>query len=212
MRVWDVRRRALTRFRSQVAAAALAFSSDGRLIAVASGNHRGADIRDARSGRLVKFVRTGELARSVAFSPDGDLLVIGLYDGGLEFFSTGDWKRIGRRIEAHSAGITHPVFTPDGRTLATAGADGTVALWNVDTQNPIGTPVTVDPGTATSAAFSPDGSKLFAVSTSGQGVRLNTSAEAWKRHACLVAGRELTPAEWDDALPGRRYQAVCSDD
>jgi WD40 repeat protein len=212
MRVWDVRRRALTRFRSEVAAAALAFSPDGELIAVASGNHRGAEIRDARTGRLVKFVRTGELARSAAFSPDGDQLVVGLYDGGLEFFSTGDWKRIGRPIEAHSAGITHPVFTPDGRTLATAGGDGTVALWNVDTQRPIGSPVTVDPGTSTSAAFSPDGSELFAVSTSGQGVRLNTSPEAWKRHACLVAGRELTTAEWEDTLPARPYQAVCSGD
>jgi WD40 repeat protein/DNA-binding SARP family transcriptional activator len=212
MRVWDVRRRALTRVRAPTAAATLAFSPDGRLIAVATGNHRGADIRDARSGRLVKSVRTVELARSAAFSPDGDLLVVGLYDGRLEFFSTSGWKGIGQPIEAHSAAITHPVFTPDGGVLATAAADGTVALWDVDTQRPIGTPVAVDPGRATSAAFSPDGSELFAVSTSGQGVRLSTSPEAWKRHACLVAGRDLTAREWGEVLPDRPYQAVCSGD
>jgi hypothetical protein len=38
------------------------------------------------------------------------------------------------------------------------------------------------------------------------------SVEAWKRHACVVAGRDLTAREWDDALPDRPYQAVCSDD
>ena len=33
--------------------------------------------------------------------------------------------------------------------------------------------------------------------------------EAWKQHACAVAGRELSAREWSDALPGRPYQAVC---
>jgi hypothetical protein len=60
------------------------------------------------------------------------------------------------------------------------------------------------------ATFSPDGSHLFAVSTGGQGVRLDVSPESWKRHACLVAGRDLTAHEWEEALPGRHYQAVCS--
>jgi len=32
----------------------------------------------------------------------------------------------------------------------------------------------------------------------------------WERFACQVAGRDLTRAEWKDALPDRRYQRVCS--
>ena len=75
----------------------------------------------------------------------------------------------------------------------------------------IGTPVTVEPGIYASAVFSPDGSQLFAVTTRGQGLRLNVSPEAWKRHACVVAGRDLTADEWEDALPARPYQAVCTD-
>jgi hypothetical protein len=31
----------------------------------------------------------------------------------------------------------------------------------------------------------------------------------WKDHACQVAGRELTAAEWSDVLPGRQYRRVC---
>jgi hypothetical protein len=41
-------------------------------------------------------------------------------------------------------------------------------------------------------------------------VRLASSADAWKRHACHVAGRDLTPREWQDALPGQPYRIVCT--
>ena len=85
-------------------------------------------------------------------------------------------------------------------------------LWDVETQEPIGSPLPVDPDTFVSVAFSPDGTYLFAVSTGLRGIRLATAPEAWKRHACLVAGRELTRREWRDALPGRQYRTLCSED
>jgi WD40 repeat protein len=210
MRVWDVRRRALTRFRSTRYASMLAFSPDGRWIAAEAGF--GAEVLDADSGRLVKWVKTDVDTRSVAFSPDGGQLLIGSSDGAVHFVSTDDWKRVGRPFEAHTARIISLVFSPDGRVLATAGADGNVALWDARTRKPIGTPLTLEPGTFVTAAFSPDGSHLFAVSTRGQGIRLDASPEAWKRHACLVAGRDLTAQEWEDVLPERPYQAVCSGD
>jgi len=31
----------------------------------------------------------------------------------------------------------------------------------------------------------------------------------WERFACRVAGRQLTRAEWADALPDRPYERVC---
>ena len=85
-----------------------------------------------------------------------------------------------------------------------------MVLWDVKTQKPIGSPFQLAPNTFASAALSPDGSRLFAVSTSGEGISFDMSPDAWKRHACLVAGRDLTPAEWNDALPGRPYRAVCT--
>jgi WD40 repeat protein/DNA-binding SARP family transcriptional activator len=208
MRVWDVRRRALTRLRVARSTAMLAFSPEGRWIAAETGS--GAEVFDARSGRLVKFVKIEGASRSVAFSPDGSLLVIGSSDGTVHFFSTDDWKPVGRPFEAHTARITSLVFAPDGGMLATAGADGRVALWDVRTRKPIGAPITLEREAYVSAAFSPDGSQLFAVSTRGQGLRLNTSPDAWKRHACLVAGRDLDAREWEDTLPERPYQSVCS--
>jgi WD40 repeat protein len=215
LRVWNVRRRTLTAFRGRTSAALVAFSPDGELIAAAAGE-LGTDIRDVRTGRLVKRFEVGDLSgqsdfsRSVAFSPDGDLLFIGQYNGTGRLFSTETWKQVGRPFEAHTARITFPEFTPDGRTLVTAAADGTVVLSDVETQKPIGSPLELEPNFFASAALSPDGSRLYAISTRSEGISFNMSPAAWKRHACLVAGRELTPGEWDEALPGRPYQRVCT--
>jgi WD40 repeat protein len=135
---------------------------------------------------------------------------VGQFDGDGQLYSTDTWAPLGRRLEAHTQRITTVEFSPDGRTLATSSADGTVLLWDVETQEPLGSPLPVEPDTFVSAVFSPDGSYIFAVSTGLRGVRLATDPEVWKRHACLVAGRELTPREWKDAVPERGYRAVCA--
>jgi hypothetical protein len=83
-------------------------------------------------------------------------------------------------------------------------------MWETATQKPIGSPLLVDRNRYVATATAPDGSHLLAVSLDGRGVRFDLSPEAWKRHACAVAGRELTPGEWGDALPDRPYQAVCT--
>jgi WD40 repeat protein len=101
-------------------------------------------------------------------------------------------------------------FSSDGRSLATSSADGSVLLWDVETQEPIGSPLVVERDSFVAAAFSRDASHLFAVSTGLRGIRLAAKPEVWKSHACLVAGRDLTPREWRDALPTQTYRQVCS--
>jgi WD40 repeat protein len=207
--VWNVRRRSVTARADIRPVTSLAFSPDGRMIALAALDG-GTEIRDARNGELVRRLPTEGQSRSVAFSPDGRLLAVGQFDGDGQLYSTDTWAPLGRRLEAHTQRITTVEFSPDGRTLATSSADGTVLLWDVETQEPLGSPLPVEPDTFVSAVFSPDGSYIFAVSTGLRGVRLATDPEVWKRHACLVAGRELTPREWKDALPERGYRAVCA--
>src|ERR1700744_6552843 len=58
----------------------IAFSPDGTLLAVCSAHH--AEIIDARDGRVLRLIRghAGTVA-DVAFSPDGDVIVTGSYDG-----------------------------------------------------------------------------------------------------------------------------------
>jgi WD40 repeat protein/DNA-binding SARP family transcriptional activator len=211
VRVWDVRRRELTSVRSGVSAPSIAFSPDGRLLA-AAGVERPTEIRDTRSGRLVARLETDDFARTVAFSPDGNQLAIGHYGGSAQLWSTRTWKPIGRRLDGHSARLTALAYSADGRVLASASADGTALLWDVRNQKPIGSALTIEPNTFVAAAFAPDGSHLFAIPHRGRGVRWDVSPKDWKRHACRVAGRELTPDEWQDALPDRHYRPVCQTD
>jgi DNA-binding SARP family transcriptional activator/WD40 repeat protein len=208
LRIWDVRRRAPTAFRASLAANSLAFSPDGRLIAGAGGE-QGTEVRDVRTARLVARPQSGELSRSVAFSPDGRLLFVGLYDGSGQFYSTRDWRPVGGRIRGQGQRLVHPRFTPDGRTLATSSADGTVLLWDVASRTPIGSPLMVQPDAFVSAVLSRDAKYLYALPTGTKGVRLELSPDVWKHQACAISGRELTQREWQDALPGRPYRAVC---
>ena len=209
IRVWDVRRHALTGTRVRLSAPSIAFSPDGRLLAVAAMS-RPTEIRDARSGRLVARLPTADWGRSVAFSPDGGLLATGHYDGTGQLWSTESWKPVGRPLAGHDGKrLLSMGFSRDGTMLTTAGQDGTLALWDVETQNRIGPPLSVEAETYVAATLSPDGSRLFAESGNGNGVRWTISPEAWRQHACRVAGRELTQREWADTLPDRPYQTVC---
>ena len=208
VRVWDVRRRALTGVRFPAASLSVAFSPDGEMLAAAGREHP-TQIRDARSGELVARLRTADWGRSVAFSPDGSLVATGDWAGRAQLWSTETWKPVGRPLEGQEARILTLDFARDGRTLASASEDGTVVLWDVDTRTPVGSPLTIQAQAWVSAAFTPDGSHLFAVSDQGRGVRFDLSLEAWKRHACSVAGREFTMPELRDALADRRYRDVC---
>ena len=87
---------------------------------------------------------------------------------------------------------------------------GTVALWDAKTHRRLGSPLTVQAGTFVATTFTPDGSRLFAVSGGHRGVRWEVSVDAWKRHACRVAGRDLTTGEWRAALPDRPYRTICA--
>jgi WD40 repeat protein/DNA-binding SARP family transcriptional activator len=208
VRVWDVRRRALTDVHFPVASISVAFSPDGGLLA-AAGRERPSEIRNARSGELIARLRTADWGRSVAFSPDGSLVATGDWAGRAQLWSTETWKPVGRPLEGQEGRILTLDFSRDGRTLASASEDGTVVLWDVDTRTPVGAPLAFETNAWVSAAFTPDGSHLFAVSDQGRGMRLDVSLEAWKRHACRVAGREFTPRELTDALGDRPFRTVC---
>jgi len=55
----------------------------------------------------------------------------------------------------------------------------------------------------------PDGSGLIAAYDTGRAYLWDIQPASLIKHACQVAGRQLTRAEWDEALPGRRYDPAC---
>lgn len=107
--------------------------------------------------------------RSVAFSPQADVVVAGHADGALTVWVAATAQRMGAPIHVHGGGVSALEFSPDGARLASAGGRR-VVIWSLAGA---GRPVTLSghEGGALDLAWAPDGSRL--VTTAGDGrVRL----------------------------------------
>jgi WD40 repeat protein/DNA-binding SARP family transcriptional activator len=209
IRVWEVRSGAPTGFDVKFNAPDIGFSPDGRLLA-AAGIVSGTEVYRVADGKRVARLRlgTGE-GRSVAFSPDGATLAIGGYAGEVELVSTRTWRREGALPGTHRARVTALEYSPDGERILTGSADGTMRLWDVATREPLGAPLPVETDAYVSALFGRDGEDVFVVPAFGRGARWDLRPAALNRHACLIAGRNLTEAEWSDVVPEQPFRRVC---
>jgi WD40 repeat protein len=154
-----------------------------------------------------------EFVSAVAFSPDGALLA-----------AAGSGERIATLWEVASGRLVgrlrHPTyviavrFDPQGRTLATAVTDGTVRLWDVASRRQLGIALPGPgqenvPGSDRVLAFDPGGIDLVAFYGDGTGLVWDVDPESWKQRACTIAGGPLPRTDWEELLPGRRYEPAC---
>ena len=191
----------------------VSLSPDGRTLAITTGDRNdngGVEIVDAATHRRTSLPGTGTVSDLVRFTPDGRFIVAGSWKGWARLWSTKTWKPATRMFIGHAGRVEWQSTSPDGRTLATGGPDGTIRLWDLRTQQPFGAPLPALPNHYAIPQFTPDGAYLFAITDAGRAYRWDVRPSSWARHACDVAGRTLTPAEWQDALPERNYAPACT--
>jgi WD40 repeat protein/tRNA A-37 threonylcarbamoyl transferase component Bud32 len=154
------------------AAASVAFSPNGRLVAIGS---RDGWVRlwDFNQQRLLKEWKAHEVVGFgvvVAFSADSRWL--SSYSGNapsLVLFDLADVENV-QVVRLHlggSEGFLSSLFAPDGKTLVTASGDGSIQLWNLQTRS-VALTLRHGLGPGGFLAMAPDGNTL--ISKDGNGV------------------------------------------
>lgn len=203
-------------------AEALAFSPDGRNLAVAlSHKNPREQSPDSRAGQiLILDTATGKqvldlgglqgLVYGVAFSQDGRLVAAAGLDNTVRLFEAATGKELVPAV-GHRGPVNTLAFSPDGRTVATAGWDATVRLWEAATGKELRR-LEQHQGPVTSVAFSPDGQILASGSEDGTvrlweaatGKELRPLRGAWIEEVSALAfsadGRFLASGDWGRGL------------
>ncbi len=199
----------------------LAFSPDGRTLAV--GNEMGVVIWDVATGNKLKTVpligSRGGVLGAASFSPDFQTFAtVGSTDRTVALQSTTDGQQVGLPLQSDNL-VFSAAFSPDGKILATGedrtlggGPSPRILLWDVESGQPIGLSLTGYNSTVWSVIFSPDGNTLASLGDDGVVILWDVNPESWREHACRIANRNLTQAEWNQFIGSDiPYQLTCPD-
>jgi WD40 repeat protein len=188
----------------------VAFSPDGRILASA---HWDNDVRlwDTTNRKPLGEPLKGHTnsVSSVAFSPDSKTLASASWDGTVRLWDLRTRQLRGAPLDENRSDIESIVFSPDGQMLA-AATRNTVWLWDLTTFRTLGEPLTEHKDRVNSVAFSPDGRML---ATASDTVRLwNLNVDSWISRTCSIVNRNLSLAEWRQAMgTGVPYRKTCPD-
>ncbi|MFC7381721.1 NACHT and WD repeat domain-containing protein [Sphaerisporangium rhizosphaerae] len=187
----------------------MAFSPDGRLLAVADGNARLVRLWNPATGR-----QTGETlavnstvswyVNGLAFSPRGHVLAGAAGDGTVRLWDLDARRFVGQPLRAGTVNtfsvIYDLAFRGQGDLLAAISSDGLVRLWDPATGRQTGKPLQAgETSLGGSLAISPDGTRLATAGISPS-VEYRQLVRVWNPVTGRPAGPWLQPAGTTDAL------------
>ncbi len=160
VRIWDTKEMNIALELQQTDAPhELAFSPDGRYLAVASGlaNQKKGntiwlwDVQDVR--RVARLQQEGYI-RAIHFSPDGSMVAATVEDGFARVWRTASGEAVAAFTHGAPYAIRSVAWSADGQLLATSSTDRTARVWNLRSGREIARMTHGD--TVNALLFSPD--------------------------------------------------------
>ncbi|MEL6655197.1 MAG: caspase family protein [Bacteroidota bacterium] len=134
----------------------IALSPDGNFFVTAAGRKVG--LWSTKTLGCQTIFEAEASVYSVAFAPNGEQILISIFDGTARLINVKDPKKT-TIFEGHTDGVYKAIFSPDGKTILTASRDKTVKLWKLDGQQL--TTFTGHTDKVYSLGFSPQGDFIF---------------------------------------------------
>jgi WD40 repeat protein len=132
---------------------------------------------------------------SVAFSPDGDLLATGGYDGTVRVWDVAERRQL-KRLAGDRHAVLGVAFAHDRPWLVSGVADGALRLWDTTTFEPITVPLRGHADFVPAVAFSPDDEQILSASRDGT-FRLWSSPKDLTTVVCGKVNASMTEEEWN---------------
>jgi WD40 repeat protein len=149
----------------------------------------------------------GMKPRNSTVAPDGRTAGLGALSGDVVVVDavTGEVSPL---LPAHDGVVESVTFAPDMASFVTTGLDGVVKLWDAATYEILGSFTPIGPNHRVRASFVAD-DRVMIVDDTGQVLEWDPRPDAWEEHACRVAGRNLTQAEWTELFADEAYRRTC---
>ncbi|CUA73219.1 putative WD repeat-containing protein alr3466 [Nostoc sp, PCC 7120] [Rhizoctonia solani] len=130
---------------------------------IASGSYdRTVRLWDPNTGQSIgKPLKHGDSVTSLAFSPDGKLLVSGSDDSTIQIWDVDNYTSISSPFCGHSKQVTSVGFLPNGNSVASSSVDQTIRIWDVERGTAIVSPFEGHSSAVNSISSSPDGSRII---------------------------------------------------
>lgn len=187
----------------------VAFSPDGRVLAVAGGD---GVVRLFRFGSQKAMTELPDphkdRVRQLAFSPDGKRLVSG-GDDEMAILHDVESGQTVAKFGPHDGPVDRLVFIGNGEALVSGDAKGERQVWDLRKGSQLAR-LRAAGGTVSSVDISPGGRRV-AVLHEDQTVSLrNWDSESMLADACAIANRNLDCAEWRQFMSGVPYRKTCA--
>jgi WD40 repeat protein len=133
-------------------------SPDGSRVTIVTTDAYTIEVRSARTGQMLRSLHAANSVSVVTFSPNGQQILAGDYNGQVEVWSAARGKRI-RILGKPGPAINDLKFNNSGSKFVTASASGVVTVWSARDDRPALVSINACPS-PTTASFNASGSEI----------------------------------------------------